>query len=79
MNYSFLKSVLPALITLVTAMSSTLNFLSHTDEFCREETRVRGYEKIKSNYFSDTLEQSSFPDIVKKIQPFNFIPLLVFF
>ena len=41
-------------------------FLSHTDEFCKDATRVCGYEKIKTNYFSDTLEQLSFTDIVKK-------------
>ena len=35
-------SVLGALSTLVTLMSSTLNFLSHTDESCKQETRVCG-------------------------------------
>ena len=32
-----------ALNTLVTAMSSTLNFLSHTDESFKDETCVCGY------------------------------------
>ena len=54
-------------------------FLSHTDEFCKDATRVCGYEKIKTNYFSDTLEQLSFTDIVKKIQPHTFIPMLEIF
>ena len=35
-----------ALNTLVMAMNSTLNFLSHIDESCTEETGVCGYNNV---------------------------------
>ena len=43
-------SVLHALSTLVAAISSTLNFLSHTDESCKDKTRVCGYTTLQSQY-----------------------------
>ena len=39
-NQSWQRSVLCALSTLVTAMSFTLDFLRHTDESCKDETRA---------------------------------------
>ena len=44
------RSVLCALSTLVTAMSSTLNFLVHTDEYCKDETSVCGYNVFKDKF-----------------------------
>ena len=46
----YASSALCALNTLVTAMNSTLNFLSHTDESFKDKTRVCGYNVNIASY-----------------------------